>query len=64
VKAAAIRVGDVLMLKADNPYGFEGDERTVRVHAIRRKDGYLTPWIYDADGRAFRPSDFARAVTA
>lgn len=62
MKASAIRPDQVLMLKRNNPYGFTGDDLLVRVAAVRCKDGYLTPWVYDSRGNAFRPSDFATCV--
>lgn len=61
--AAKITTGDHLMLKADNPYGLEGWDRLIVVAAITTKPGYRTPWIHDTHDRAFRPSDFEKAVS-
>lgn len=64
MNATKIRAGQRLRLKPDNPYGFTGVELYVTVAEIREKPGYRTPWIIDPLGRAFRPSDFARAAVA
>ena len=60
MKAADIQVGDLLLLKKDNPYGIEA--AALRVDEIRTKDGYLTPWIIVDGWGAFRPKDFARKI--
>lgn len=43
MKAESIRVGDVLRLKRDNPYGLGPATRTVA--EIRVKQGYRSVWI-------------------
>lgn len=59
-----ISVGDWLMLKRDNPYGFQREP--LHVLEIVRKPGYRTPWLrcegaQGSDIRgSFRPSDFER----
>lgn len=58
--ASKIQVGATLLLKSDNAYGFGA--MPIQVHEIRHKAGYRTPWIIDNQGRAFKPSDFARAA--
>ena len=55
--------GHVLLLKKDNPYGATGDDRYVTVASKRTKNGYQTPWIYDLEGNAYRPSDFERLIS-
>lgn len=56
MKAALINVGDRLVLKPDNPYGYGAEVLTVA--AITYPKGYRTPWIYVQDWGSFRPSDF------
>ena len=60
MNAKQIVKGQTLELKRDNPYGFT--DLLVTVEELRYRSGYLTPWIIDPQGRAFRPRDFKRAV--
>ena len=34
----------------------------IEVADVRVPQGKLTPWIYDHNGYAYRPSDFLRAI--
>lgn len=60
MQAQAIHVGATLKLKRQRAeaYGFE-HPHYVTVSAITRRPGYITPYIRNAQGEAFRPSDFA-----
>jgi hypothetical protein len=59
--ARTIAVGDTLYLKPERAaaYGLDG-RLMVKVYDKRAPKGYLTPYIYDAEGHAYRPSDFLR----
>lgn len=57
MRADDIRVGDVLKLKL----GIYGPEyELVQVASVRTRANYKTPWLFNANGEAFKPQDFAR----
>ena len=51
----AIRVGDTLRLKKDNPYGFGPALKTVT--ELRYRNGYKVPFVI-CGTEAFKPRDF------
>jgi hypothetical protein len=64
MRSADIITGDWYQLKADNAYGM--GPIYLKVTAIRRTEGYKTPWLTcerPLTGEpmgSFRPSDFSR----
>ena len=57
MKADTIRVGDILRLKKDNPYGL--GPLLIRVTELRTRGHYKTPWVIDERAHAYKPSDFS-----
>ena len=64
--ARVITIGDKLYLKPHRAaaYGMAPIPPArcivIEVADKRAPNGYLTPWIYDHNGYAYRPSDFLR----
>ena len=60
MRADDIREGDRLRFKPDRQAAYDWPARSITVHRLTYRDGYLTPHVWTEEGAAFRPSDFSR----